>query len=150
MRPCAQTGLIRPDRAEMTGPQFDAALSEFRGIYAAMQELHIPFDVIAQEHLEATVGNGGLQRYRAVILSNAGELSKSNVQALDEWVFAGGCLLANASTSITAKGTVQLQALPINRQLAVDNERADLWSSHYAEPQAKSSEHIYTGPMVPL
>lgn len=115
-----------------------------------MQELHIPFDVVAQEHLVATVENGGLKRYRVVILADAGMLPPRDVQALDNWVHAGGNLVSTASTGVTKGGTVQLQSLPTTRQLSVDTECQMLWSSYYAEPQSQTDQHVYEGPMVPL
>ena len=150
LQPCAKTALVRPDRAQMTHAQFDGALSEYRGIYKGMQELHIPFDVVAQEHLAATADNGGLRRYVVLILPNSGKLPTMDVRALDNWVHAGGHLVATASSGIREDGSIQLQSLPTNRQMTVDTDRPKLWSSYYAEPQEKAAEHVYNGPLVPL
>ncbi|KAK3681997.1 hypothetical protein LTR37_020675 [Vermiconidia calcicola] len=150
LRPCARTGIVRPDRAHMAQVQYDAALSEFRGLYTAMQELHIPFDIIAQEHISATAENGGLKRYQVLILPNTGKLSADDVLALDNWVSAGGRLIATAGSGIQEGGFIQLKSLPTHRQLTVEVERAALWSSYYAQPQPEANKHVYTGPMVPL
>lgn len=150
LRPSAKTSLVRPDRAQMTGSQYEDALSEFRGLYTAMQELHIPFDIAAQEHLSAMAENGGLKRYEVVILPNLGKLGLKVVKALDEWVISGGHLLTTGSSGIDDDGTVQLKSLPSVRQLAVDSQRELLWSSYFTPPQTSSDPHVYTGPIVPL
>ncbi|KAF7192799.1 hypothetical protein HII31_05847 [Pseudocercospora fuligena] len=152
LRPCAKTALVHPDRAQMTHVQFGAALSEYRGLYRGMAELHVPFDVVAQEHLAASAENGGLQRYRVVILPDMGKLSADDTQALDHWVEAGGHLVATASSGVADDGDIQLKCLPINRQLNIDSDRHLLWSSYYAESQDTTnvSQHVYSGPLVPL
>ncbi|RFU31591.1 hypothetical protein B7463_g4710, partial [Scytalidium lignicola] len=69
MRPSATTGLVRPYRGYMSSHEdYEQAESEFRGLYSALQELHIPFDVLAAEHLAGIHANGGIERYKVVIL----------------------------------------------------------------------------------
>jgi hypothetical protein len=151
LMPCAKTGLVRPERALTSAAHFDAALSEFRGLYSAMQELHIPFDVIGQEHLGPTHDNGGLKRYEVIILPDVGELGERDVEVLDDWVHAGGRLIATASSGIgSSSGATQLQSLPSERQRAVVRKRELLWSSYLAPPQTSADPHAYNGPIIPL
>lgn len=150
LRPSAKTSLVRPDRAQMGLEKYEHALSEFRGLYSAMQELHVPFDVIAQENLASTAENGGLKRYQVMILPNLGQLDAKDGKGLDEWVLAGGHLIATASSAVKYDGFIQLKSLPTQRQLTVDTKRDILWSSYYAPLQQNSHAHVYTGPIVPL
>jgi len=150
LRPVAKTAIVRPDRAKMSQEPFNEALSEFRGLYTAMKELHVPFDVIAHEFLAATAQNGGLKRYEAITLPNLGKLKPEEADALDDWVKSGGRLIATAGSGVDDGGNMQLNSLPAHRQLLVDRQRDSLWSSYYALPQETASPHDYTGPMVPL
>ncbi|CAO2658284.1 Nn.00g060070.m01.CDS01 [Neocucurbitaria sp. VM-36] len=150
MRPSAKTALIRPDRAFMTDSQFKESLSEFRGLYSGMQEVHIPFDVIAQEHLAAAAENGALKRYSVIILPNVGRLNPSESDALDNWVAAGGRLIATGNSGVDDNGDVQLKALPSKHQRAVVSKRELLFSSYVAPPQPERSIHKYTGPIIPI
>lgn len=150
MRPIAKTGLIAPDEALMNSSQYEDALSEFQGLYTAMQELHIPFDVIEVARIAATAENGGLKRYEVLILPNIGELDSKDAQSLDDWVAAGGHLVGTGSSGITEDGTAQLRALPSSRQRDIITEREKLWSTYFAPPQNRTEENYYTGPIVPV
>lgn len=148
--PCAKTGLVLPDRAQMSATQFAEALSEYRGLYSAMQQLHVPFDVLSQQHINAMAENRGLSRYSVLILPNLGALGNDEVVALDEWVVEGGTLIATASSGVDGAGVVQLKSLPSLRQLRVDRERELLFSTYSAPPQESAASHVYAGPLIPL
>jgi hypothetical protein len=60
-----------------------------RGTYCALQEAHIPFDVLSDKFLDAAT----LGRYRAIVLPNAACLSQASVDALIAYVSAGGALV---------------------------------------------------------
>ncbi|KAJ4167423.1 hypothetical protein NW754_011238 [Fusarium falciforme] len=70
LRPLAKTGLVLPDRAQMAATQFEEAVSEYRGLYAAMQELHIPFDVLAQERLQSMSESKGLESSKSTTIAS--------------------------------------------------------------------------------
>lgn len=117
MGPCSKTGLIRPDRADMAGDQFSEALSEFRGLYTDMQELHVAFDVLAQEHLLAMGKTVELKRYQVVVLPNLGKLGVDEATSLDNWVHDGGHIITTGWSAIEDDGASQLRSLPFNREL---------------------------------
>ncbi|MHB1318203.1 MAG: alpha-amylase family protein, partial [Anaerolineae bacterium] len=70
----------------------DAAL----GMYQALIEARIPFDMLHEAHLDAE----HLARYRALILPNVAALSDEACDALRTWVAEGGGLLATYETSL--------------------------------------------------
>ncbi|KAF1948533.1 hypothetical protein CC80DRAFT_556236 [Byssothecium circinans] len=150
LQPVAKTGLVLPDEAQINGSQHDDALSEYRGLYTAMQELHVPFDVIGQENLAAMAENGGLKRYEVVVLPNLGKLASEDVTALDNWVAAGGRLVTTGSIGVEDNGVVQLKSLPAARHRDTVNKTAQLFSTYFAPPQNRTAENIYTGPLVPV
>ncbi|KAJ4176632.1 hypothetical protein NW767_013815 [Fusarium falciforme] len=150
LRPLAKTGLVLPDRAQMAATQFEEAVSEYRGLYAAMQELHIPFDVLAQERLQSMSESKGLERYEVLVLPNLGKLGQEVTDALDAWVSEGGHLISTGASGVGQDDVIQLKSLPSERQLEVNNNREQLFSTYFAPPQNEAHTHVYTGPIVPL
>ncbi|OLT04017.1 hypothetical protein BJF90_24185 [Pseudonocardia sp. CNS-004] len=66
--PVATIGLVRPDPLAGPAERRAESLAEFRGIYEALQQTHLPFDVVPQAGLVEMAGNGGLDRYPVLVL----------------------------------------------------------------------------------
>jgi hypothetical protein len=150
LRPIANTGLVRPTRSQMHATQYDEAIKEFRGLYTAMQEVHVLFDVLPQEHLRGMDENGGLERYSTIVLPDLGKLLPKDATLLDSWVEHGGHLIATGSSGVGDGGLVQLRSFPAERRRAAVTKRELMWSSYIAPPQTSGDPHIYNGPVVPL
>jgi hypothetical protein len=135
----------------MGSKEYTESLSEFRGIYTALQEKHIPFDSIAMEHLPGIAANGSLDRYRNLILPNLGCLQPELVSIFDSWVKrVRGVLIATGSLSCDPEsGLIDLKSLPVERRLAAVSDGRDIWSS-YVAPAQKRGIHHYKGAIVPL
>jgi hypothetical protein len=73
-----------------------AYLQGFHGMYKALMESHIPFDVVVDEQIVA----GGLDEYALCVLSNSACTSEAVNAALLQYVRAGGSLLATYKTSL--------------------------------------------------
>jgi hypothetical protein len=134
LAPCAVTGLVRPARGEANRARYEETVAEFRGLFAALQERHVPFDVVPAEAIAAMAG-AGLDRYRLLVVPDAGPLDADTARSLDEWVAAGGRLLATGATAIDAAGEVQLGCLP--------GERA---TAELAGPDVLRSTFVAAGP----
>ncbi|KAH7255124.1 glycosyl hydrolase 6-domain-containing protein [Fusarium redolens] len=149
--PCALTGLVRPSRGWMTGKTYQQSVSEFRGIYSALQEMHIPFDVVALEHLSGLEANSSLSRYRNLILPDLGHVPMEYASIFDRWVDQTcGTLICTGSSGQEEAGSIQIKCLPVRRRRAVVAEGKLLWSSYVAPPQKKKGIHYYNGPTIPL
>ncbi|RKK80300.1 hypothetical protein BFJ69_g4490 [Fusarium oxysporum] len=149
--PCALTGLVRPDRGYMAGRSYQQSLSEFRGLYSALQEMHIPFDVVALEHLPGLEANLSLSRYKNLILPDLRDVPPESASIFDRWVEqTGGVLICTGSSGQEEAGSIQLKCLPVRRRRAVVAEGRLLWSSYVAPLQKKKGIHYYNGPMIPL
>jgi hypothetical protein len=61
-----------------------------RGYYMALQEAHIPFDVLSDKFLSPEI----LKKYRVVVLPNAACLSHSAIDSLIEFTKNGGTLVS--------------------------------------------------------
>ncbi|MFN8521675.1 MAG: alpha-amylase family protein [Chloroflexota bacterium] len=150
MGPTARTGLVMPKQAARATADHDRSIAEYRGFYEALQQTHIPFDVVPQDGIAEMATTGGLSRYSVLILPDLGELTRETAQALDTFVEAGGRLVSSGSSALAGDGGVQLASLAAERQLAVIQGQA-LWSTCVAPDQTgRSGPHQYLGPVVPV
>ncbi|NBE98024.1 hypothetical protein FE391_19310 [Nonomuraea sp. KC401] len=104
----ARTLLVRPD--PLKGDVAEA-VSEFQGLYLALLERHVPFDVLPEDKLQVS----DLSRYRLVVLPDLGPIGAAGV--LDAYAAAGGTVLATGSAGFDAD-VAQLACLPVTRRLA--------------------------------
>lgn len=149
MRPVAKAGILLPQGAQMNDTQYDESLEEFRGLYKALQELHIPFDVVGQVELPEIAETGMLDRYDVILVPNMGQIKDDDAEFLDSWVAGGGTLIVTGAVGVE-DGTTQLQSLPVNSQTEFIDEFQDLWSMYVAPEQDRTEQHYYEGPIVPL
>jgi hypothetical protein len=70
-------------------------LDAVRGAYRALQEAHLPFDVLSDKFLTPEV----LGRYRVIVLPNAVCLTDAATTAIEAWVCNGGTLVATFETA---------------------------------------------------
>ncbi|ADB33648.1 conserved hypothetical protein [Kribbella flavida DSM 17836] len=112
--PAAGTLLVRPDAFE------PGAVREFQGLYLALLQRHVPFDVLPEERL----GEADLGRYRTVVLPDLGPLAPGIAPVLDAYCVAGGAVVTTGNSGVVAD-EIQLQCLPASRRLAShDTEEA--------------------------
>lgn len=71
-------------------------LHSFRGMYKALMESHIPFDVILDDHIT----DGRIKDYHLCIMSNSSCISGEVNTALAEYINSGGSLFATHATSL--------------------------------------------------
>ncbi|MFC7620144.1 alpha-amylase family protein [Microlunatus sp. GCM10028923] len=90
LRPAATVALVRPD--PLTQPE--SARDEFRGWYAALQEGHVPFDVLPIERLTEADSLGVLDRFRVLVLPDLGVLPDGVITVLD--AFAGAVVITGS------------------------------------------------------
>jgi hypothetical protein len=151
LRPSAKTGLVLPQESQREEEEeYELSSSEYQGLYKTLQELHIPFDVIAQENIEDIADSGGLDRYEVIILPDLGKLLPGDAEALDAWVAAGGKLVATGEVGVDDDGKVQLKSLPASKRVEFTTESEDLWSTYFAPEQNRTEEGYYDGPIIPL
>ena len=171
MTPVAKTALVLPKEVLFSNSTlFEAALSEYKGLYKSLQELHKPFDVVSQLDFPKVASSDSIDRYELIILPNMGVLPADDAEALDEWVARGGKVLATGVVGVETdvdpnsdeaddedteqnRGSVglQLQSLPASQRLNFTDTFEDLWSMYMAtEQNASNEENTYNGNIVPL
>lgn len=138
--PAAEVALVRPDRLSLPGAELHAATEEFRGWYAALQQCHVPFDVLGQESIVQAAAAGLLSRYRAVVLPDVGALTPPAVTVLDQFADHGGSVVASGSSAIGPDGRGQLNCLP--------GLRVTGWTSGFV--QNRSSYFLSAGEPLPV
>jgi hypothetical protein len=150
MRPCARTGLVRPKQNARSAESHAQATAEFRGFYSALQQGHVPFDVVPQERLAEMAVNGSLGRYTLLVLPDLGPLTPDVVSRLDDFVERSGRILATGSTGFVEDGSGQLACVGAERRLAATTASDLLWSTYVAPEVAVDGQHAYVGPITPI
>ncbi|GHJ36606.1 hypothetical protein [Streptomyces sp. TS71-3] len=122
LRPEPRVLLVRPDPARASPGRGARATGEFQGVYLALQERHIPFDVVPQEALGRLAdaaprgsghrGTAALSEYRLIVLPDLGPPDPDEAAALDAYAAAGGALLATGATGLGAGPGTGLGAGP--------------------------------------
>ncbi len=72
---------------------------ERRGIYRALLEAHIPFDIMPDSQLCQAEKDGRLSRYRCLVLPNVAALRDEECEVIDRFAEAGGGVVASYETS---------------------------------------------------
>lgn len=105
------------------------ARSEFEGLYLALTERHLPFDVLGVDQIAAVTEQdaGSFDRYRVIVLADVGPLSPESVAALDSYVSGGGSVMATGGSGLI-DGTAQFAGAPVAAHLASYTRDEDLFS----------------------
>ena len=124
--PAARTALVRPDQLKPTAAA--PAEAEFRGIWTALLERHIPFDVLPEQRLAELGSSSELDRYALLVLPDLGTLEDSAAKELDAYVERGGALLTTGATGLDT-GTAQLESTGIAERVVSMDTPETTWSS---------------------
>ncbi|MEW2545349.1 hypothetical protein AB0910_06130 [Streptomyces sp. NPDC047002] len=114
LRPDAPVLLVRPAADRAAPERAERALGEFRGVYLALQERHIPFDVVPQDALAEMGGRvpqgaghratASLGRYRLLVLPDLAPLAPGESDAVGAHAAGGGAVLATGGTGLGGDG----------------------------------------------
>ncbi|GAA3392793.1 alpha-amylase family protein [Cryptosporangium minutisporangium] len=127
LRPAATIALVKPGLGQGGYAAYFDMLEEFRGAYLAVQQRHLPFDVLTLGALPAAT----LDHYRLVLLPNVGAIGSEAASVLDAFVERGGNVLTTGNSAITAGGGVELAAAPALRRIGAESS-GDALRSTYA------------------
>ncbi|SHJ68214.1 Beta-galactosidase trimerisation domain-containing protein [Nocardiopsis flavescens] len=144
--PAARALLVRPDPLESGGGR-DEALAEFRGLYSALLERHIPFDVLPEPRLPDVAAQGRLDGYGVVVLPDLGALDPGAVRALDGFTRSGGGVVTTGSSGFDGDG-FQLAGAPVRGRLAVRDTVESVRSLHLRRPDPGGGRPRGTLPVV--
>jgi hypothetical protein len=148
LKPASSIALVRPDRLRSASPGFTESVEEFRGLYTSLQEKHLPFDVLAVEHIEKMARDGTLGRYSLVILPDLGTLGRQTAEALDDFVRNGGNIVLTASSGVTEDGGIELDASPALMRVGTPKSGDELWSTYVTVGQQPEIGNYHYAPSV--
>lgn len=151
LRPAATVAVVRPDPVRSADAGYAESVDEFRGIYSALQESHLPFDVVPVELLEKMASDRGLGRYSLLVLPDLGGLGAGAAAAVDAFVEGGGNLLVTGGSGVTEAGEVELSSSPALMRMGPVVADRELWATYVTEgDQPGLGEYRYDAPVVPV
>lgn len=147
LRTAARTALVRPNPLKRSGQAAAEATAEFQGLWLALLERHVPFDILAEERIAEARANAVLEDYKLLVLPDLGRLEPNTAEALDGFVDAGGRILCTGSTGFDG-AHIQLRSLPIESRVAVKDTPELTWSSHLRPDADEHGRGDYPLPIV--
>jgi hypothetical protein len=151
LQPGGGIALARPNRLRSADPGFEHTVEEFRGLYSAFKEKHIPFDVIGADLIAKMDAEGLLDKYQLVVLPDLGSLGTDAAAALDRFVEAGGNLVLTGSSGVTAHGGVELKTAPSIMRVGAPERGQDLWATYVSTSDQPDAQGFhYAAPTIPV
>jgi hypothetical protein len=150
LKPAATIGIVRADPLGMSASAASDAVEEFRGIFTALREHGLPFDVLDATALERKSA-AALNRYKVIVLPDMGAIGRPLAALLDAFVLGGGHVFLSGSSGVTAQGEIEMRTAPALMRNGAPLIGQDLWSSYIA-PNVDSApaDFTYTDGFVPV
>ncbi|MGC7101047.1 beta-galactosidase trimerization domain-containing protein [Amycolatopsis lurida] len=147
LRPAATIALVRPAFGRGGHAKFLETVEEFRGVYQALQQKHLPFDVFPLSGLTSAPLGG----YRLVVLPGVGAIGPDAAAALAAFVERGGNLLSTGNSGFTDSGDAELAAFPALRRIGDELSGNQVWSTYATlDEQPHIDVNAFTGSVVPV
>lgn len=128
LSPAARTAIVRPDPVKPTFSEPAFAAEEFRGVWTALMERHVPFDALPENRVAELGRSGALDRYALVVLPDLGVLDDTAAKELDAYVARGGSLLLTGASGLDADRS-QLESSGVAARLVSMDTPETTWSS---------------------
>ncbi|MEB5967384.1 alpha-amylase family protein [Comamonas testosteroni] len=150
-RPGSKVALLRPSPLRKADAGYAASVAEYRGIYSALKEQHIPFDVLGTELVARMWMAGDLCRYSTVIVPDIVDIGAEAGVCLDSFVNAGGNVILTGKGGVASDGSVELSTAPSVMRSGEMRQGMDLWATYVADlPQPNAREYQYEKGVVPV
>jgi len=148
--PGARVGLVRPDRLAHDLARHEQSTQEFRGLYAALQQAHIAFDILPAEGIAEMNSTGGLQRYRLLVIPDVHRLSTEVIAALDTFVDTGGRVALTGRSGFDDTGHGVLAATPAIRITDTVDDAEQLKSTYVTAADQVADGVRFGAALVPV
>lgn len=143
-RSTSDVAILRPGGGTgMASVQGQGEVTEYRGLYTALQESHIPFDVLGVQYQHSIAEDHTLAHYKVVVVPGTDGFERPLLDALDAFVEAGGSLVLTGN-AFDSDGESSLRSAPAIRRTDLINDVMQL-GGRYVGPV--SGESI--GPVLP-
>lgn len=97
LEPAAPVAILRPEGggvASLAALGDADEVAEYRGLFAALQRRHVPFDVLGAEYANDLVDDGVFARYSVVVIPAGLQVSEKVKVELVRCIRAGACVLS--------------------------------------------------------
>lgn len=142
-RSAAEVAIFRPGGGPVLGSVQTGDVAEYRGLYVALQESQIPFDVLGLQ-FQDTLTARALSQYRVILVPGTDGMDDALLTTLDAYVAGGGSVLLTGE-SFDLAGAARLQSAPAIGQTDRLEEVAQL-GGRYVGPA--DGEDV--GPLLPV
>lgn len=148
--PAATIGIVRADLIGMSAPAAADAVEEFRGVFTALREHGLPFDILDATALERKSA-AALNRYNVIVLPDMGAIGGPLAALLDAFVLGGGHVFLTGSSGVTSQGEIEMQTAPALMRNGAPVTGQDLWSSYIAPGiYSAPADFTYSDGLVPV
>lgn len=142
LTPASAVAVVRPDGLSARAPRHAAARKEFTGWFQALQEAHVPFDVLPADALGART----LAAFDVVVLPDIVTLTAQQDIELESYVAQGGHVVASAATGLEGGDDEVAVWLPAATLIHAETTPAELMSSYIMLEDTSSVEGA---PLIP-
>lgn len=139
--PASVVGLVKPDPLTADPDRHTEAISEYRGLFSALVEKHIPFDIVPADSLRSIP----LDQFKVLVLPDLPVLDELQDKALELFVRSGGRVLATGASGIRMDATVS-SWMPGDHQTSVIDDAHALKSSYV---QLSDADQIEGSNLIP-
>jgi hypothetical protein len=151
LAPAARIGLVLPGSARGLRHLDPEHVTEFRGMYAALQEAHLPFDVLPMTALASIGSAPQLERFDVLVMPDLGPIGTAAAEAVDAWVHSGGQVILTGRSALGDDRVMELTTAPAVIASGGALEDHDLWSSYVAvNPQPDIDDYRYEPSVLPV
>lgn len=117
---CSSVALVRPDGLRAPAARHAESRGEFTGWFVALQETHVPFDVLPAEAISPDM----LDRFTAVVLPDIVTLTAEQDAAIEAYIERGGHVVASGGSGLERSSGVATwsAAAGVTRMSTPDSE----------------------------
>jgi hypothetical protein len=126
LAPAARVAVVRPDPLRASRETHELARAEFRGVYRALQQRHVPFDVLPLA--DVRIAGDAAAHYSVIVVPDCGAFDDETVEVLDRAVAAGTVVVLTGSSGAAGR---PLAASPIAAYGAAVSDR-ELYATYAA------------------
>jgi hypothetical protein len=132
---CSPIALVRPDGLRAGAARHTESRAEFTGWFVALQEAHMPFDVLPADALSRDL----LERFTVVVLPDVVTLSAEQDAVIEAYIRDGGHVVASGGAGLEGSEDVAVWS-GAARVIRVETADSELLSSYVKADDAAGVE----------
>ena len=133
---------MRPDRLRSASPGYRGHRSGVPWPLPALQEKHLPFDVLTVELIDKMADEGNAGALPLIILPDLGSLGPEAADALDAFVRKGGNLVLTGGSGVERGGGIELATSPALMRVGTPMTGEELWSTYVTDSEQPEIDEL--------